>query len=335
MTASLKAVLVAYAGRGIPDWWEPRLGEKGIEFKAVNCWTKEDLVEHAADADIVMDASPRRLLSAENIEVLDACRAIVVFGSGVDRIDVKAATQKGIVVANTPACMTECMSDGTISLLFSVVKQVPVLDRAVKAGRWGERPPSFVPVRGYRSATLGLVGLGRIGQAVARKLSGFDMNILAYDPYVDARTMEQLDVRGVGLVELLRRCDFVCLTCPLTEETYHLIGEQELRLMSPKAILINTGRGPVIDEKALCRALSEGWIARAGLDVTEKEPIDPDNPLLELDNVVITAHSVGNSDMPMEAYWWEVDEIVDALARGRWPKSVVNRQMVVPRWNLV
>ena len=362
MQAELKVVMTTYDGRDVPDWWETRLEENGVAFKIANCWTKEDLVDHAADADFVMQASGRRLLTAENIDVLDACGAIIVLASGTDMVNVSAATRKGIVVVNTPDCMTEPVADGTISLLFSVVKQVPLLDRAVRAGQLGERlaasapgvaspvgpqawpwssragerlPQAFMPVRGFKSATLGLVGFGRIGRAVARKLSGFEMNILACDPYVDAQAFEQLKARSVGLVELLRESDFVCLTCPLTEETYHLIGEQELRLMRPKAVLINTSRGSVVDEKALYRALAEGWIARAGLDVTETEPIEPDNPLLELDKLVLTPHNVGNSDAATERGWWEADEALFALAHGRWPRSVVNRGAVAPRWTLI
>ena len=333
MTAALKAVLVANDDHPVPDWMETKLAQEGIEFKLAICWTKEDLARYAGDADMVMLFSGRYLLTAENIEVLGSCGAIIRTGSGTDNVDVEAATRKGILVVNTPDVPTEPTADHTISLLFSVARQISLQDRLVRSGQWDFRLARSG--RLFKSATLGLVGFGRIARAITRKLSGFEMNILSYDPYVDSRTMEQLGVRSVGLDELLSESDFVSVHCPLTKETYHLIGERELRLMRPEAVLINTSRGPVVDERALYRALREGWIARAGLDVTESEPIDPNCPLLELDNVVITPHTGGYADLyHPEAYWSATIEAAIALAHGRWPESVVNRSDVIPKWPL-
>jgi phosphoglycerate dehydrogenase-like enzyme len=164
-------------------------------------------------------------------------------------------------------------------------------------------------------------------------MSGFEMKILAYDPYVSADVMVVNGVRAAELDEVLSESDFVSISCPLCEDTYHLIGERELRLMKPEAILINTARGSVIDEGALYRSLTEGWIAAAGMDVFEQEPVDPDNPLLQLDNVVVTPHIGSRSDESAPESWRLSVETAIALANGHWPRSYVNRD-VKPRWDL-
>jgi len=157
------------------------------------------------------------------------------------------------------------------------------------------------------------------------------MTVLAYDPYIGHEAMAQAGVRAAGLEEVLAQADFVSLHCPLTPETHHLIGEAELRSMRPSAILVNTSRGPVVDEPALIRALQEGWIAAAGLDVFEQEPADPDNPLFKMENVVVTPHVAGGSDESMALCWRLSVDSALALANGQWPRSVVNRGRVQPR----
>ena len=166
-----------------------------------------------------------------------------------------------------------------------------------------------------------------------RKLSGYEMTVLANDPYVSAEVMAEHGVQQASLDHVLSASDFVSLHCPLLEETHHLISERELRLMKPQAILINTSRGPVVDEAALIRALSERWIAAAGVDVLEQEPADPNNPIFSLDNAVITPHIAGYTDLSLPDSWrLSVDTALD-LAQGRWPRSYVNPN-VKPRWQL-
>jgi len=160
------------------------------------------------------------------------------------------------------------------------------------------------------------------------------MNMLASDPFVDPQVMAAFQVQAAGLDVLLGRADFVSLHCALTKRTYHLIGERELRLMQKHAILVNVSRGQLVDERALYRALREGWIAGAALDVTEEEPIAPDNPLLTLDNLVITPHSAAYSNLHPDSFWAATAQAIIALAHGRWPDSVVNRKDVVPAWPL-
>jgi D-3-phosphoglycerate dehydrogenase len=265
------------------------------------------------------------------LDSLPRCAAIIRTGSGTDNVPVEEATRRGIVVANTPEAHNDAVSDHAIGLLFAVIRQIPIHDRRVRGGDWKHaRTGRYWHLRGQ---TLGLVGFGLIARLVAKKMSGFDMNVLAYDPFVSAEAMTSLGVRPAGLDELLAGSDFVFLHCPLTKETYHLIGERELRLMKPAAILINTARGPVVDEPALVRALTEGWIAAAGLDVLEDEPPAPDNPLLKLENTVITPHAAGFSDEDEGLCWRLSVESAIAFKQGRWPRSYVNRS-VKPRLNL-
>jgi D-3-phosphoglycerate dehydrogenase len=174
---------------------------------------------------------------------------------------------------------------------------------------------------------LGLVGFGHVARELVRKLSGFHMRVLAHDPYVAAETMSAHGVTAATLHDLLAGSDYVSLHCPLTAQTRHLIGERELRLMKPTGILLNTSRGPVIDEQALVRALREDWIAAAGLDVLESEPPAPDNPLLKMDNVVLTSHVAGYAANGVESRWRLSVETVLALARGQAPPSWVNREL--------
>jgi D-3-phosphoglycerate dehydrogenase len=182
-------------------------------------------------------------------------------------------------------------------------------------------------LNGVHGRTLGLVGFGHIARAVVRKLRGFEMRVLAHDPYVDAGAMAAHGVTATCLRDLLAEADYVSLHCPLTAETRHLIGETELRLMKPTAILLNTSRGQVIDEVALARALSQRWIAAAGLDVLESEPPGSENPLLGLDNVVLTPHVGGYSANGVEIRWQLSVDTVLALARRQMPHSWVNAEL--------
>jgi D-3-phosphoglycerate dehydrogenase len=316
---------------GVPDWVSDSLAKEGIAFVARNCMTREELAELGGDADVVWVFGDHQCLYAENLDVIPRCGAIVRSGSGTDNVPVKEATQLGIIVANTPEAISDSVSDHAIGLLLAVTRQIAVQDRAMRRGLWD--PKLGWPGWHLRGNTLGLVGFGHIARLVARKMSGFDLTTLAYDPFVPAETIASAGVQAVSLDELLSRSDFVSIHCPLLDSTYHLIGERELRLMKPHAILINTSRGPVVDEAALLRALQEKWIAAAGLDVFEKEPTPADNPLLKLDNVVVTPHIAGYSDESTANFWRLSVETVIDLSKGHWPRSYVNRD-VKARWEL-
>ena len=328
-----KVVLVIRDKNPLPEWVPGRLEAAGIDFSVRICWNKEELALHACDADLVWAYGGRRgLLVGENLTELKNCGAILRTGSGTDNVDDKTATEKGIVVVNTPHVIADQVADHAISLLFSLVRQVTRHDRLIRSGIWDSWQAMPTAPR-FRGATLGLVAFGRIPRLVAKKLCGFEMLYQAYDPFVDGEVLEAHGVKGVALDELLKTSDYVSLHCPLSEKTYHLIGERELRLMQPTALLVNTARGAVIDELALIRALEEGWIAGAALDVMDSEPPNADNPLLEMENVVLTPHIAGYSDTyPQEYAEASVEAIID-LADGQWPRFVVNPK-VTPRWAL-
>jgi D-3-phosphoglycerate dehydrogenase len=309
------------------------LEDAGIDFSVRICWNKEELARHAGDADLVWAYGGRHnLLTGDNLAVLAKCGAILRTGSGTDNIDIAMASKLGIIVVNTPHVIADQVADHAISLLFSLVRVVTRHDRLVRAGTWDcwQAMPSAPRLQG---ATLGLIGFGRVPRLVVRKLSGLGMEYLAYDPLIERDIAESLGVRRVTLEELLKASDYVSLHCPLTENTRHLIGERELQLMQSHALLINTARGAVVDESALIHGLENGWIAGAGLDVLEKEPPSPDNPLLKMENVILTPHLAGYSDRyPEDVSEASVEAILD-LARGRWPRCVVNRS-IAPRWSL-
>jgi D-3-phosphoglycerate dehydrogenase / 2-oxoglutarate reductase len=318
----LKVALVDLDGQTVPDWVQERLEQEGIELVVHDCKTGAELAAHAGEAEVVWLFGGSRVLLGGNLAVVPRCRAILRTGSGTDNVPVEEASRRQILVANTPAAMSDGVSDHLIALLFASARRVAELDRTVRLGRWGQA--SVPSLNGVHGRTLGLVGFGHIARAVVRKLKGFEMRVLAHDPYVDAETMAAHGATAAGLRDLLAEADYVSLNCPLTAETRHLVGEPELRRMKPTAILLNTSRGPVIDEVALVRALREGWIAAAGLDVLESEPPGPENPLLGLDNVVLTPHVGGYSANGVEIRWRLSVDTVLALARHQVPLSWVN-----------
>ena len=213
-------------------------------------------------------------------------------GAGVDTIDVDAATERGIVVMNTPGGNTTAVAEHTLALLLALTRRVPAADAALKAGRWEKSRLQGVELFGK---TLGVLGLGRIGSEVARRALGFRMQVIAYDPYLTREAAERLGVEPVELDELLARADFISIHAPLTGDTRHIVNRERIAMMKPTATVINTSRGPVVDEPALIEALRQKRIAGAGLDVFEKEPVDPGNPLLRMENVVVTPHSAGTT----------------------------------------
>lgn len=209
---------------------------------------------------------------------------------GFDNIDITAATCRGIPVGNTPGVLTETTADFAWALLMAAARRIVEADRFTRAGHWKTWGPQLLLGQDLHGATLGLIGFGRIGQAVARRARGFGMRILFTDPDQHAQAAVDFGAARVDLETLLKESDFISLHTLLNPQTHHLIGPEQLHMMKPSAVLVNTSRGPVVDQSALYRALKAGTIAAAGLDVTETEPILPDDPLLELENLVIAPH---------------------------------------------
>lgn len=216
-------------------------------------------------------------------------RVISQYAVGYDNIDIAAATARGIPVGNTPDVLTTATADFAFALLMAAARRIPEGDANVRRGDWHTWGPQTLLGQDVWGATLGVVGLGRIGQAMVRRGRGFAMRVLFTDPRCKAEG-EALGAECVSLETLLAEADFVSLHCPLTPETRGLIGERELRMMKPTAILVNTARGAVVQQEALLRALREGWIAGTALDVTDPEPLTPEHPLVGLPNCLITPH---------------------------------------------
>jgi len=248
---------------------------------------RDILLEKVRDADGLYSLLTDRV-DPELLDVAPRLRVVSNMAVGYDNIDVAACTARGIPVGHTPGVLTDTTADFAWTLLMAAARRVVEGADYVRAGHWKTWGPMLLMGQDVHGATLGIVGIGRIGQAVARRARGFDMRILYYDPYVPDAGIE--GAVSVDLDTLLAEADFVTLHVPLTEMTFHLIGQEELRKMKPSAALINTARGGVVDPEALYEALREGQIARAALDVTEPEPIPMDHPLLTLSNCIVVPH---------------------------------------------
>jgi D-3-phosphoglycerate dehydrogenase len=326
--ANFRVVMVANDMGPTPAWVVRELEANHVDFHERLCAGGAEVRQAAADADVVWLMGGSRVLTAEILPHLPRCRAILRTGTGTDNVPVEEASRRGIIVANTPEATTHAVAEHAIGLLFAVLRQIAVQDRAVRQGTW-DRYRAW-PSWHMAGRTLGLVGFGRIARLVARKTSGLEMKTIAYDPAVDAATMAAAGVERVSLDGLLAAADFVSIHIPLLETTRHLIGERELRRMKPQAVLINTSRGPIIDEPALVGALQEGWIAAAGLDVLEQEPPAPNHPLLAMDNVVLTPHIAGYSDEFVPNFWTHSVQTLAAMAKGGPPLWAVNGRVCRP-----
>lgn len=264
-------------------------------------------------------------LQADVLAEADKLKIIAQYAAGYDNIDVEYASAKGIIVTNTPGVLTEATADTAWGLLIAVSRRLAEADHYVRSGLWehGWGPKLLLGTDVY-GKTLGIIGLGRIGLAVARRASGFNMRILYYNRKRRVDAERSLNLEYAELKTLLKEADFITLHTPLTEKTFHLIGESELRVMKRSAYIINTSRGKVIDEKALIRALRENWISGAGLDVFSNEPIEKDNPLLKLKNVVLTPH-VGSASIEAREKMGETVTVnLTSFARGLKPPNAVN-----------
>ena len=281
-----------------------------------------------------VDALATLLSDKIDTEVFDAApklKIVAQMAVGFDNIDIPEATKRGIYVTNTPEVLTDTTADFAWALLLAVARRVVEADKYVRSGQWKVGwHPMMMQGRDVHGATLGVVGAGRIGFAVAKRATGFDMKILFYD-VVPRPEMEQLGAKKVDMDTLLRESDFITIHVPLMKETYHLINEEKLKLMKKTAYLINNSRGPVVDEKALYKALKEGRIAGAALDVFEQEPTPMDNPLLKLDNVVVAPHISSASYETRSRMAEMIAENLVAFFEGKKPPNLVNPEVMKVR----
>jgi len=265
-------------------------------------------------------------VDAVTLSALRGLRAVANYGVGYDNIDVRAATARGVMVTNTPDVLTDATADLTLALILAAARRIGEGERIVRGGRFTGWDPKMLLGAEVFGRTLGLIGFGRIGQAVAKRARGFDMRML-YVARHDAGIAHALGARRVPLDDLLAQSDFISIHVPLKSETRHLIDERALRHMKPNAILVNTARGPIVDEKALVRALKESWIAGAGLDVYEKEPALAQG-LAELPNVVLLPH-LGSATVRARAEMARraATNLIAALS-GERPSNLVNPEVL-------
>ncbi len=296
-----------------------------IELVRLNAKTSQELLPHVADADGLIVQWTN--ISREVIESLQKCKIISRYGIGVDMIDLAAAGEHGIPVCNTPDYCIDEVSTHTLSFILMLNRNILAQNQHVRDGKWGS--PNPVPPSRLSTQTLGIIGMGNIGRVVVQKAKAFGLKVLVFDPYLTADKAAESGAEKVELADLLKQSDYVTIHCPLTEETRHLISTDQLKQMKPTAYLINMARGPIVDQVALCQALTDKTIAGAALDVFEKEPIPADDPILKLDNVIMTPHlSSWSAESFVQLRREVVQNIVVAL-KGEQPRPIVNRKFLV------
>ena len=294
----------------------------GVRLEVLNAADRSTVRSALSRADAVINQFAP--LDADLIATMSRCLVIVRYGVGYDTIDVSAATQAGICVANVPDYGTQEVALHTISLLLALHRRLLSYDAALRQGRWLKGPEVVPPIPRIKGLTLGIVGLGRIGRAVAAHAESLGMHRLTYDPYVSRTSAMEVGAVLVDYATLLRQSDFVTLHAPLSAETRHLLGQREIDQMKPGAVVINTSRGAVVDTLALARALQERRLAGAGIDVFEQEPLKPNHPLRAAPNTILTPHVAWYSEEATQTLKRRVAEEVARVARGEWPRSLVN-----------
>ena len=293
------------------------------EIIEIDASSEEEFINEAKDADAVI-ARGRRI-SREIIEGLENCKVISLGSVGADTVDVAAATDRGIPVTNVPDTFIEEVADHTIMMLLASFRRLNILDQMVRENRWSEGRPFISEFPRLWGQTIGFISFGHVAKAVSIRAKAFGLHMIAYDPYIEELGMTEYGVEPVStLEEMLNRSDFVSMHAPSTQEVHHLMSEAEFQQMKPTALFINNGRGPTVDEKALIKALEQGWIAGAGLDVLEQEPPEPENPLLHMENVILTPHIASASKRMAPETRRRVGQEISLVLTGRWPKSCVN-----------
>ncbi len=274
----------------------------GAEVIGLQCNTGEGLGELAKDADVLMTRYAK--VTRETLETLDHCIGICRYGIGVDTVDVQAVYDNGMILTNIPDFCIEEVAEHSIAMGLSLARRLPLYDHATKNGSW-KYQDAVQPIKRFRQTIWGLIGFGKIAQNIARKIMGCGMQVISYDPYISENYMASMGVQKVELDDLVREADIVNVMCPYNESTHHIIEEKRLGMMKKNAVLVNCSRGKLVENKALYKALSEGWIVGAGLDDTEDEPSKhpdwnpSDNPLFSLPNCIISPHSAFYSEQSL------------------------------------
>jgi D-3-phosphoglycerate dehydrogenase len=300
----------------------------GARVVALQAKSEEDLFTEARDCTGIMNQYAR--IGAEAIRRMEKCKIIARYGVGVDIVDIETATLKGILVTNVRDYCTEEVADHAIGLWLSLVRKLPQYDRATHAGIW--RWQTGQPIYRLRGRTMGIVSFGKIGQAICERARSFGVHLLTYDPYLPAGFAESRGVQSVSKNEILEQSDFLVMQVPMNDDTHHFLSDEEFARMKTGAFVINTGRGPTIDNAALYRALKAGKIAGAGLDDPEEEPAKrvqwkpSDNPLFSLPNVLVTPHTAYYSEESIRTARETAASEVARVINGEPPLNPVNAE---------
>jgi D-3-phosphoglycerate dehydrogenase len=314
-------LLVAVSDSVFPNLEPARavLSKVGAELRLANASTPEAILEvgRAADGALVTYAK----ITEEMIQQMTRCRVISRFGIGVDNVDIPAATRAGIVVTRVPDYCIDEVSDHAVAMLLAVVRKIPLANAGTQSGTW--EMPAVVPIHRLRGSVLGLVGFGRIPQLVAPKAKAFGIQVIAFDPYLPETVFQREGVRRVEFDELVKLSDYISIHTPLMPETHHLFNADVFSRMKPTAYLVNTARGPIVDEAALAIALDRKQLAGAALDVMEKEP-PSGSPLLGRNNVILTPHTSFYSEESLVELQTKAAEEVVRVLTGQKPINPVN-----------
>jgi D-3-phosphoglycerate dehydrogenase len=324
------------AGGGYDYEMEPLAG---IDAEIVEGPATEDgFIAFAQDADAVY-AKGMKFTKKVVDGLPKKCRAIVLGSVGVDSVDIVAATARGMPVTNCPDTFIEEVADHAMMLLLSTFRRTIEQDRMVREGRWREGRPALLQIPRLMGQTLGLIAFGHVARAVAKRAKPFGLRVIAYDPFIEELVMVEHGVLPATLEEVLSQSDFVSMHAPATPEAEGMLMEKHFKLMKKTAIFINTGRGPTVQEAGLIKALEEKWIAYAGLDVLETEPVGHNNPLLKMDNVILSAHTASASARFDPARKRHVGRELGLILSGKWPMSCVNPAVLMKsdlrRWQPV
>ncbi len=301
-----------------------KIGTAGGDLVVGNCSNEADILAQAGESEILL-VSWKPIVTPHVMDSLSRLRLIVRWGVGYDQIDVPSATQRGIAVANAPTYGVEEVAEHTVALLFTCARRVAWFHERLRNGEY----PSFKLNRIQRIAgqTLGVIGLGRIGSAVAKRARGVGLNILVYDPNLNDSQIHGQGYEPRTFDQILSESDFITLHVPLSSLTFHLLDNLAISKMKKGAILLNTSRGPIVDELALIAALESGHLASAGLDVYELEPLSATSPLRDLEHIVLTPHMASYSEQSWQALRDEVCDTVGAWIKHAWASSVVNPEV--------
>ena len=327
MTAKFKVLIMGIAEDDPLDYERAEMADLDVEFVRGNPESEGEAMELVRDADaLMMRTSPYG--TEQVIKAAAKAQVLAVYSHGFNHIDTDACNEMGIIVTNGAGMCMEEVSNQAVTMILCLNRQLVQFNDLVKGGGWRDRS-AMLPIEPIDQQTLGLVGLGNIGRQVARKMfNGWRMNVVAYDPYCPPWTFHEYAVdQAFTLEELFERSDYISVQVPLNKETKHMIRMEHFKKMKPTSYFVNVCRGPVVKEADLIEALNQGLMRGAGLDVFEQEPVDPNNPLLKMDNVIVAPHSAGTSTRSAWLSRQRASQQVAAVLRGHWPMAAQNPEV--------